>query len=229
MPESRRALASDLLQSHFASWLLLASFVLEVFVLSPLVGMGVVPVWLGAAGTSVTLVTAAVALRGRRGAHGVLVAVVLLAVAGHWGSFAAGARRAELLQAVTTAVSCGTFAVLFLVDVFSIGRLPNRLHSVLFAYLFLGAAWAGVYHAAEILRPGSLTLPGATHPGSEFMYFSFTTLTTIGFGDILPVGPLVRSLAVLEALTGQLYLVLVVSRFVGERAAPASGRHLPPT
>jgi len=50
------------------------------------------------------------------------------------------------------------------------------------------------------------------------------TLTSVGFGDIVPVHPLVRSLAALEALTGQLYLLLVVSRFIGEWAmAPGGG------
>ena len=110
---------------------------------------------------------------------------------------------------------------------FGKGKLPDRLFAVLLAYIFLGAAWAQTYHAIDLVYPGALALPGDAHPTSEYIYFSFATLTSVGYGDVLPVNPLVRSLAVVEALTGQLYLVLVVSRFVGEAAAgrgPPDGR-----
>ena len=88
---------------------------------------------------------------------------------------------------------------------------------MLSAYLFMGAAWGGVYHIAEFLQPGAFTLPAGAHPGSEFLYYSLATITSVGSDDIIPVNHLVRSLTVLEALTGQLYLVFVVSRFVAGR------------
>ena len=47
-------------------------------------------------------------------------------------------------------------------------------------------------------------------------YFSFTTLTTTGFGDITPIRPLTRTLAMFEALTGQLYLVITLARLVSQ-------------
>ncbi len=228
MEGAPRSTVSELLRTRLASWVLLVAFVVDVFVVSPLLGMGIVPRWAGIVGTTVTLVAAAVALRGRHGLRGFLLAVVAFAVVAHWGRLVTGPHRAALLQAFAVAISSGVFAVLFLVDVFRAGRLPSRLLSVLFAYLFLGAAFGGVYQFAEILHPGSFSLPGATHPGSQFLYFSFVTLSTVGYGDVLPVGPLVRSLAVLEALAGQLYLVLVVSRFVGERIVDArAADHLP--
>ena len=46
-------------------------------------------------------------------------------------------------------------------------------------------------------------------------YFSYVTLTTLGYGDIVPISPLARSLAVLEALTGVLFLAVLISRLVG--------------
>lgn len=51
--------------------------------------------------------------------------------------------------------------------------------------------------------------------GAEMIYYSFVTLTTLGYGDIVPVSPSARSLATLEALTGQLYLTVLVARLVG--------------
>ena len=50
---------------------------------------------------------------------------------------------------------------------------------------------------------------------NNLAYFSFVTLTTLGYGDIVPVAPLARSLAVLEALTGVLFMAVLISRLVG--------------
>jgi voltage-gated potassium channel Kch len=47
------------------------------------------------------------------------------------------------------------------------------------------------------------------------MYFSFVTLTTVGFGDVVPVDPVARAAMILEALIGQFYLVVLVARLVG--------------
>jgi hypothetical protein len=63
--------------------------------------------------------------------------------------------------------------------------------------------------------------PEAFHPAGAYfvapqrwLYYSFVTLTTVGYGDITPVGPLARSLAILEALTGQLYPAILLARLV---------------
>jgi hypothetical protein len=210
-------MGSDLLRTRLASWILLVAFGLEAFLISPCIGMGVVPLWVGAVSASLTLAAAAVALRVHHRVRGLILAVVLFALAIHWGHLLVGSQRSQFLQAAGTAISCGFIAALFLVEVFTAGRVPSRLLAVLSAYLFMGAAFGGVYHCAEILRPGAFSLPAGAHPGSEFLYFSFTSLTSIGSDDIIPLNPLVRSLTVLESLTGQLYLVLVVSRFVTER------------
>ena len=52
------------------------------------------------------------------------------------------------------------------------------------------------------------------------MYFSFVTLTTVGYGDMLPVHPVARSLAMLEAVTGSLDLAILVARLVSLSVAP---------
>jgi hypothetical protein len=222
MDGHERPMVSDLFRTRLASWILLVAFGIEAFLISPCTGMGLVPRWVGALSTSVTLAAAAVALRLRQRARGLVLAVFLFALAIHWGHLLAPSQRSEFLLAAATAISCGFFAALFLVEVFTAGRVPSRLLAVLSAYLFMGAAFGGVFHCAEILRPGAFSLPAGAHPGSEFLYFSFTSLTSIGSDDIVPLNPLVRSLTVLESLTGQLYLVLVVSRFVAERGGKGS-------
>jgi hypothetical protein len=93
------------------------------------------------------------------------------------------------------------------------------------AYLYIGAYFAFLYDAIAILSKS----PFFAQPGSEnklnYLYFSFVTLTTTGYGDISPAFGPGRMIAVIEAIIGQLYLVsvvaLVVSAF-GKRKAPPS-------
>ena len=76
--------------------------------------------------------------------------------------------------------------------------------------------WAVAYEVVELLQPGSLNVgpraSGLTLP--QLGYFTFTTLITLGLGDIVPVSPIARSLVVLEALVGQLFPVILIARLV---------------
>lgn len=91
-------------------------------------------------------------------------------------------------------------------------------------YMFLGLIWAGLYSILELLQPGSFTISGAVAgPTSRpFAYFSYTTLTTLGYGDIAPLSGSARALSTLEALIGQIYLAVLIARLVGIYAAQGS-------
>jgi hypothetical protein len=84
------------------------------------------------------------------------------------------------------------------------------------AYFLIGFAWSFVFFVVEFVSPGAFSFP---HPGArgikEFIYFSFVTLTTLGFGDITPVSDPARSLTVLEAALGQLFIAIMISFLVG--------------
>lgn len=80
-------------------------------------------------------------------------------------------------------------------------------------YIMLGLAWSAIYRLVYELNPDSFSVDfGAVW---EFMYFSFTTLTTVGYGDITPVSSFAMMLTNLEGLTGQLFLTVFVARLVG--------------
>lgn len=87
------------------------------------------------------------------------------------------------------------------------------------AYLLMGIAFAFFYSIAIIMDPNSILVGGAPiQIGNLFvtlLYYSFVTLTTLGYGDILPVGQLVRTFAYLEAVFGVLYMATIVASFVG--------------
>ena len=85
--------------------------------------------------------------------------------------------------------------------------------------MLLGLAWVSIYQLVEVFYPGSFvggSIDGADRNliVSELLYFSFVTLTTLGYGDINPVTPVARSVAVLEAVAGVLSLAIIVSRLV---------------
>lgn len=89
------------------------------------------------------------------------------------------------------------------------------------AYMLIGVVWADLFLLVELMRPGSFYVPAAWLTGpnqdlrSVLVYFSFATLTTLGYGDIHPTEPAAGSLCAAEALVGQLYLAIMIARMVG--------------
>ena len=84
------------------------------------------------------------------------------------------------------------------------------------AYLLLGLVWSYFYQVIAMFNPGAFAY---THTMSQnitvnYTYYSFTTLTTLGYGDITPVAPIVKMLSWLEAATGQIYLTILVAYLV---------------
>lgn len=84
-------------------------------------------------------------------------------------------------------------------------------------YILIGLTWATLYYIIEAMYPGSFvdTDGTALQDGPDFLFFSYVTLTTVGYGNIEAITNQARSLASLEALTGQLYLTIMVARLVG--------------
>jgi Ion channel len=82
------------------------------------------------------------------------------------------------------------------------------------AYVLVGLLFAFVYLAVDELGDGPFFAQPGPHEQSEYLYFSFVALTTLGFGDLSPAVGLPQALTVLEALTGQIFLVTLVARLV---------------
>lgn len=91
----------------------------------------------------------------------------------------------------------------------------DTIRGSLSVYLLLGIFFALLYRIVYILEPTEFADSIAPGMFPEFLYFSFTTLTTLGYGDISPVGSISRSLTTLEAITGPVFLTVLVSRLVG--------------
>ena len=82
-------------------------------------------------------------------------------------------------------------------------------------YFLMGIVWALLYELVLAVDPAAISLPTDHVQFGDISYFSFTTLTTLGYGDILPVTSAARILTILESTFGPLYLAIFVARLVG--------------
>lgn len=96
----------------------------------------------------------------------------------------------------------------------------NKIVGAICIYLLMGVAWAEGYLLIERLFPGSIpALSGDNwrHHVDDALYYSYVTLTTLGFGDIVPVKPLARYFTYLQAMVGQFYIAIVVASLIGAK------------
>ena len=91
------------------------------------------------------------------------------------------------------------------------------IYAAILFYLLAALLWAFVYTVIELVDPASFNID-LSHPQGYllvFQYFSFVTITTLGYGDITPVTEVAKAITALEAVVGQLYLVVAVAWLVG--------------
>ena len=124
------------------------------------------------------------------------------------------------------------FSVTILGHVLRSGRITaDKIFAAICVYMLIGYAWAFAYALLDEMQPGSFAVlaetprPDYAAQVMQLRYFSFTTLTTVGYGDILPRSPATRTMAVLEAVMGQIYLTVLVARLVGLHIVQASSAH----
>jgi len=101
-------------------------------------------------------------------------------------------------------------------------------------YLLFGLTFGLFYIVLQELQPHAFSFSGAAAPSDQqlipvLIYFSLTTLSTIGFGDITPITLQARYSAVAEGITGQFYLAILVARLVGMQMSQSASQHQQPT
>ncbi len=92
---------------------------------------------------------------------------------------------------------------------------PDVVLGAVVAYLLLGICWGGLYSFIELIHPGSFSFGEGDRELSSLFYFSFVTLTTLGYGDILPLTKIARTTAYLEAVTGVMFTAILIAGLVG--------------
>ncbi|GHO62414.1 hypothetical protein KSC_013060 [Ktedonobacter sp. SOSP1-52] len=101
----------------------------------------------------------------------------------------------------------------------------QTLLGALCIYLLIGLFFGCLYTVFDFLIPVSVFTTIVKPTISDYLYFSFVTLTTLGYGDLAPEGGFARSLVVIEALSGQLYLVTVIALLISYISGKQSDKH----
>jgi hypothetical protein len=146
---------------------------------------------------------------------------VLLNLVLRWATYIMNVSGFESWIVFCDFICCAILSVIVLLQVFREGPITiHRITGAIAVYLLIGLMWSFLYHFIALQSPESFKLPASlgTYSAdtlqSNLLYFSFVTLTTLGYGDILAVHPLARMLVMLEALTGQLFPAILLARLV---------------
>jgi hypothetical protein len=122
----------------------------------------------------------------------------------------------DILSDIFAGLLLAYTATIILFYLFSEDRITgDMIMGAICVYFLLGLFWSFVFSTLEICQPGSFQMPQGTVNQMTFSYYSYVTLTTVGYGDMTPISAPARSFAVLEAMMGQLYLAVLIARLVG--------------
>jgi len=195
---------------------LLLFLVVALLVAPPLIEAGILSTVLFDVLFTLILVSGVATVSGRKWPLVVTSILAAIELAIRWIRVAGGHSGLALLDSSLAVLVVLTLAALVLFQVLRKGRITvHRIQGATAAYLLLGLAWASAYEIALLATPGAFRFPeGRGGDPTSLLYFSFVTLTTVGYGDITPVAPSARSLAVAEALIGQLFPAILIARLV---------------
>ena len=125
-----------------------------------------------------------------------------------------------LTDRILSVVAASFATILYLYIVFLLLRnllsirvvTADLIYCAVSIYLLIGIMWAGIYNIVEGISPGSFS---GTSETVDLIYFSFVTLTTVGFGDVVPLSAFGKRLAIFEAAMGSIYMAVIIAMIVG--------------
>jgi hypothetical protein len=166
---------------------------------------------------TVILISAVYAVSQKRIVFVTGILLALTAVIIRWTGHFLGLFPLEAANNIVSALFLGFTIVIILKYLYKEKRITaDIIMGAICVYFLMGLMWAMGYNLLEMFQPGSFKMPpGMNLEGPGFSYYSYVTLTTLGYGDITPVSGPAKSLSTLEAAMGQLYLAVLVARLVG--------------
>jgi voltage-gated potassium channel Kch len=206
------------LRNH-ALTVFLALEVLLLFIAAPLAAMGIhFPLVMGGL-LVVPLLLTIVIISHSTGARLLTLIATILAVGGVAFRINHPSLTSVWLGHLAVIAALLGISVVIVQAVFAPGRITHhRIEGAVILYLNIALAFTSIYRLIQELDPGAFAHIAAHQIEAEavstMLYFSFTTLTSTGFGEIVPVDPFARSMANLESIIGQLYLAILLARLV---------------
>jgi len=195
---------------------------LAIFVVAPLVAVGVLPPFLFDLFFSLLLLSGIIVVARRPLLTAVVSVLTVATLIARWVSFEVPQAPARLWSDAFAIVLLLILAALVLWQVFREGPITShRIQGAIVAYMLIGVACAVAYEFVYQAFPGAFQIAHAEASRQKLslglLYYSFVTLTTVGYGDITPIHPFARSVAIAEALTGQLYPAILIAGLVSLR------------
>jgi hypothetical protein len=150
----------------------------------------------------------------------------LLAV---WARELSGGIAIEIFSSSLSILFFGYTLIVLLAFILNSTRVtPDVIFAALIGYLLMGLMWASIYSLIDTITPGSFNVlqNWVENPRLVYLFFSYVTLTTLGYGDISPLTAPAYSFSILEAIIGQIYLTVLIARLVGMHITnPNGGSH----
>ncbi len=214
--EKARGLIKESWQSQANLSFFLGLLILVVFIL-PSMGFGIddLKLYINVA-FSLVLISGVAIAWGRWKLFSLAALVGSMALVMRWMALVSATPRMVLWSSEWSVGAVLVIALVLLLQVFRDGPVTHtRIQGAIAVYLLFGIGWAHAYHIAELFHPGSFnTTAGPLADVGDWVYYSFVTLSTVGYGDITPSQPVTRMLSIGEALTGQLFLAVLIARLV---------------
>lgn len=203
--------------------LLLLSSLLLLFVITPMVEAFRHGVLIMNAVAAFVLLAGSYTLTERKRLFAVAVALSGISIMASWILLITQQPWAAILSHSCVIVLITYFSVTILDYVLRGTRITlDKIFAAVCVYLLIGYAWTFAYALIDELQPGSFVVLTTTAPLNSYVarvlemrYLSFMTLTTVGYGDVVPHSDAARTLAALEAVAGQIYLTVLIARLVG--------------
>ena len=212
------------LTTHRPPFAYLLAALLASAAVYPVGGRGLIRFLLSESALLAILVTGVLIVGRGPVARAVILAFGVMFVVGGFALVVVDSRWLAVVRGLSGAVFVGVITVLVLREVLRDERVTgDKITGSICGYLLMGTCWSIAYALIELASPGSFVLTETSASGgealrsmaSELTYFSYVTLTTLGYGDVAPISPLARTLAWMEAGAGQIYLTVLVARLVG--------------
>jgi hypothetical protein len=146
----------------------------------------------------------------------------LLTLASGWTTVASNLPALSVVSAAFRIVFFAVVTAALIGQIAATPRVtPGTIVGAISGYLLLGIIGTAGFLIVEFADPGSLQTSLAPLTSSAYIYYAFVTLATVGYGDIVPVGPAARSLAIVLAIAGQLYIAVLIAIIVGKYLSPS--------
>jgi hypothetical protein len=168
---------------------------------------------------SLSIISGVFAMSRERTFISIALLVGIPAILAKWITYAFYTDTADIFGYVFSIIFFGIFAFFLLIHLLKSDRITgDTIAGAISIYLLIGIAFAFAYILMEQLQPGSFYFNTEIKPNGlnlmDYVYFSFVTMTTMGYGDITPVTPTLQSVAYFEALIGSIYIVVFIARLV---------------